>query len=235
MSRVLLIVVLVLGIAASVAAGPNDTWTIYLKAADSSGSNGLATSCLFGTKVGASDFPAETSNDASNPAGSTGTSAVLGAFDLGPGNYNNGYYKDLRAPYDPVTHPLTVWNLRLYLQPNWSAGDLVLTGWNPTGYYVLNGSIHVALRVVDDPTGTYAPGTTLCTFGTGLHGTSSNPEFTAVFHNTAPIKAGGYVSLQLFDADAVLPSAVPEPGCLTSLAAMLGGFSGLAILRRRRS
>jgi len=232
MSRVLLIVVLVLGIAASVAAGPNDNWIIYLKAADSSGANCLATSCLFGTKLGATDFPAEATNDTSNLAGSAGTSAVIGAFDLGAGNYNNGYYKDLRAPYDPINHPIPTWNLRLWVQPNWTAGDVVLTGWNQAGSYALNGSIKMALKVISDPTGSYRPGQILCQFGNGLHGTSSNPEFTAIFRNTGSIKNGGFVSLQLVDAARV--AAVPEPGSLVSLIGALAGFSGLGLVRRRR-
>lgn len=233
MSRVLLIVVLVLGIATSVAAGPNDNWIIYLKAADSSGYNGLATSCLYGTKLGASDSPAETTNDTSNLAGAPGTSAVLGCFDLGQGTYNNGYYKDLRAPYDPASHQLSAWNLRLWLQPNWSAGDLVLTGWNQSGSYGMNGTVRMALVVTSDPTGTYTPGSILCQFGGGAHGTSLYPEFTAVFHNTAPIKGSGYVGLQLVECTQT--ASVPEPGCLVSLAGILGGFSGLTALRRRRS
>ena len=233
MSRALLIVVLVLGIAGSVAAaGPNDNWIIYLKAADSSGNNGLAASCLYGTKVGATDFPVETTNDSSNLAGTAGTSAVLGAFDLGLGNYNNGYYKDLRQSYDPVSHPLSVWNLRLYVQSNWSGGDLYLTGWNQTGTYALNGTIQMALKVVSDPTGTYAAGTTLCTFGNGFHGTSANPEFTAVFRNLAPVKGSGYISLQLVQATQT--AAVPEPGSLLSLTSLLGACTGFGFLRRRR-
>lgn len=232
MSRVLLIVVLVLGIATSVAAGPNDNWIVYLKAADSAGANGLATSCLFGTKIGATDSPAETTNDTSNLAGSAGTAAVLGAFDLGLGNYNNGYYKDLRAPYSPGTHPLPVWNLKLYVQPNWNAGNIYLTGWNQAGSYGLNGTVRLALKVVDDPTGTYKAGSILCTFGNGLHGTAASPEFTAIFRNTGAIKVGSYVSLQLVDAAQV--SAVPEPGCLASLMGLFGGLSGISVLRRRR-
>lgn len=232
MSRVLLIVVLVLGIAGSVAAaGPNDNWIVYLKAADSSGNNGLATSCLYGTKAGATDFPAESTNDTSNLA-SSGTQAVLGCFDLGSGAYNNGYYKDLRAPYDAATHPLPTWNLRLWVQPNWNSGDLVLSGWNQAGSYGLNGSIHVALKVISDPTGTYKPGSIIWQFG-NTHGTSATPEFSAIFHNLTSIKGGGYVNLQL--TDCTQPAAVPEPGSLMSLAGILSGFSGLALLRRRRS
>ncbi len=157
---------------------------------------------------------------------------MLGAFDLGSGNYNNGYYKDLRAPYNPGVHPLPVWNLRLYAQPNWSAGSIYLTGWNQTGSYSLNGSVRLALRVISDPTGTYAPGAILGTFGNGLHGTSASPEFRAVFGNTGAIKGGGYVSLQLCEATQL--SEAPEPGCFASLLGALGGFSGLAVLRRRR-
>lgn len=231
MSRVLLIVVLVLAIAGSVAAGPNDNWIIYLKAADSQGVNNLAGSCIYGTKLGATDLPAEMTNDTSNAAGTAGTAAVLGAFDLGPGSYDNGYYKDLRAPYDPANHPLPVWNLRLYVQQNWSAGDLYLAAWNPMGSYALNGAFQIGLRVVNDPTGTYAPGTVLWRFGNGVYGTSANPQMSAVFHNTDAIKGCGYVSLQLFDCSQV--AAVPEPSCFASLAAVLSGFSGLAILRRR--
>ncbi len=231
MSRVLLIVVLVLGIAGSALAGPNDNWIIYLRATDSSGGDNLASSYMFGTKVGASDFPAETTNDSSNLAGS-GSAVVLGAFDLGPGNYNNGYYKDLRAPYEPGVNAMPVWNLRLYVQPGWTGGDVYLIGWNQVGTYALNGSIMLALKVVDDPTGTYQPGTVLCTFGDGSHGTSAQPEFTSVFHNTSAISGGAYVSLQLVEAAHV--SETPEPGSLASLAAAVGGFSGLAVLRRRR-
>lgn len=232
MSRVLLLVVLVLGIAASVSAGPNDNWIIYLRAADASGGNYVATACEFGTKTGATDSPAEAANDTNSPSGS-GKNAVMGCFDLGRGTYGNGYCKDMRAPFDPISHPLPAWDIHMWLQPNWKFGDLYVTGWNLAGSYALNGVLQMALQVVSDPTGSYAPGTVLYTFGTGSYGTSSAPQFTAVFHNPSSIINSGNVNLQLV----YLPQAshAPEPSSILSLMGLVGAMSGLVMARRKHA
>jgi|GEM_PF-1676299 len=224
----LCLVALVFGAAGMSLAGSNDKWTVYLKAADGSGSNGIVTQCQFGTLTTATDSPAELSvpaNDAVNPAGN-GSKVVLACFDLGAGSYNNGFYKDQRAP---ITTGQKVWNLRLWVQSDWTFGDVVLTGWNPSNTYALNGSFPVVLKVVDDPTGTYVAGSTL--------GTWTGPTYmpTATFTNVGVIKGNGssYVSLQLIAGSA--SAATPEPGTLAAMLSMIGGLSGVTIWRKRRS
>jgi hypothetical protein len=226
---VLFLVAIVFGAAGTSFAGSNDKWTVYLKAADSGGSNYLAFQTIFGTLAAATDGPpAETSpaNDASNAAGS-GSVAVLGCFDLGVGANSNGFGKDQRAP---ITTGQKIWNLRLWVQSNWTSGNVILTGWNNAGTAALNGSFPVVLKVINDPTGSYSAGTTLYTFT----GPGTNPQFTKTFSNTDAIKGGStYVQLQLIAGTAA--SGIPEPGSLAAMLSMLGGLSGMTLWRKRRS
>jgi hypothetical protein len=224
----LLLFALVLGAAGTSFASANDKWTVYLKAADSGGSNYVAVQTIFGTLVGATDGPpAETSpaNDASNAAGS-GHAAVLGCFDLGVGANSNGFGKDQRAP---ITAGQKVWNLRLWVQSSWTSGNVVLTGWNNAGTAALNGSFPVVLKVVSDPTGSYSAGQTLYTFT----GPATMPAVT--FTNTSLIKGGAnYVQLQLIAGNGQAAGS-PEPGTMAAMLSMVGGLSAVSIWRKRRS
>lgn len=220
------LVALVLGAAGASFAGPNDKWTIYLRAADSAGGNYLVSQTIFGTLPTATDGPpAETSpaNDAAAPAGS-GNAAVVTCFDLGPGANNNGYSKDQRAP---ITAGQKVWNLRLWVQSNWTAGDVVLTAWNLAGSSALNGSFPVVLKVINDPTGSYAPNTALYTWT----GPATMPA--ATFSNTDVIKGGAtYVQLRLI---AGTPQGqVPEPGSMAAVLSMVSGLIGVTARRKWR-
>lgn len=225
----LCLIALVFGAAGTSLAGSNDNWTIYMKAADSNGGNYIASQCQFGTLTTATDSPAEfsTGNDAANGVGS-GKAAVLACFDLIGGAHVPGFWgfnKDMRAP---ITTGQKIWNLHIWVQSNWTAGDLVLTAWNNAGSLALNGSFPVILKVVNDPTGTYAAGTTLYTF----NGTGSMPAVT--FTNTNAIKGtSGYVQLQLIAGGS--PIATPEPGSMAAMLSMIGGFSGIMLRRKRKS
>ncbi len=222
----LLLFALVLGAAGTSFAGDNDKWTVYLKAADSGGTNYLAAQCIFGTLTTANDGPpAEAGNDVSNAAGS-GSVAVLGCFDLGVGANNNGFGKDQRAP---ITSGQKTWNLRLWVQNDWTFGDVKLTGWNNVGSAALNGSFPAVLKVVSDPTGSYAAGTTLFTFT----GPATMPAVT--FTNTDAIKGGSsYVQLQLIAGTAQAGDS-PEPTSMAVVLSMIGGLSGVTAWRKRRS
>jgi hypothetical protein len=225
----LFVVACVLGAAGSSLAGSNDKWIVYLKAADSGGSNGLASSYQYGTLTTATDGPPaeliNPANDAACGAGS-GSAVALACFDLGAGTNNNGFYKDLRAP---ISSGQKIWNLRLWVQSGWTAGNVVLTGYNPSAY-ALNGTIPVLLKVVSDPTGSFAAGTTLYTFT----GPGTNPQFTKTFTNTNAIKGGaGYVTLQLIAGSG--GAATPEPSGLICVLGLVGALSGMAARRRKRS
>lgn len=224
-----LVVLMLVCAVSAMAAGVNDKWIVYLKASDAVGNYYLSSACQYGTLTGATDTPVEVNNDGTNSAniaGNPSVAAVMGCFDLGAG-VGNGYFKDLRAPM--AATDVKEWHIRLWVQSNWSGGDVYLTGYNPAGTYGLNGKLKpIALTVANDPTGTYAAGSVLRTWNGTSHGSSTAPEFTAVFHNTNAIRGdngGAYVDL-------VLGTAVPEPVTALSMLSLLGGFS---ILRRRRS
>ena len=223
----------VFGAATSSFAGSNDSWIVYLKVTDSGGANGLAALCQYGTKTGATDGPppelGSPANDAANSTGS-GSAAALGCFDLGAGTYGNGFSKELRAP---IASGQKIWSLRLWVQSGWTPGNVILTGWNQTGAYALNGSFPVLLKVVSDPTGSFAAGTTLYTFNGGSFGTSTTPQFAKTFGNTGVIKGGaGWVHLQLIAGSA---AAYPEPTGLAAVLSLIGGFAGVAVRRGRRA
>lgn len=222
-----LLVALVLGAAGASFAGPNDKWTVYLRAADSAGANYLVAQTIFGTLPTATDGPPpeiSPANDASAPAGS-GSAAAVTCFDLGVGDNNNGYSKDQRAP---ILAGQKVWNLRLWVQSGWTSGNVVLTAWNLAGSTALNGSFPVVLKVVSDPTGSYAPNTTLYTW------TAPATMPAVTFGNTDVIKGGAkYVQLQLI---AGTPQGqVPEPGSMSAMLSMMSGLIGVTAWRKRRS
>lgn len=221
-----LLVALVLGAAGVSFAGPNDKWTVYVRATDSAAGNYLVAQTIFGTLPTASDgLEISPANDASAPAGS-GKAVAVTCFDLGAGDNGNGYSKDQRAPI--VIGQQKVWNLRLWVQSGWTSGAVILSAWNSSGSAALNGSFPVVLKVVSDPTGSYAPNTTLFTW----NAPATMPPVT--FNNTDAIKGGTtYVHLQLI---AGMPeSQVPEPGTMAAVMSLVSGLIGVTAWGKRRS
>lgn len=185
-------------------------WLVYLKATDHVGQSGIVSSFIFGTRTGALD--GLDGNDAANTAGS-GSQIVLACYDLGPGAANNGFSKDLRAPNTPNN----VWNLKLWAQPGSNATAIKLSGWNPTGTFDLVAPMH--LIVVNDPTGSYAPGHKF-TFNPDENGTATAPQFTWEF---GVARADIPIELML----------IPEPGSILAMLSGLVGLAGYAVRRRK--
>jgi hypothetical protein len=220
-----IVLVMVMGLAAVANAGLNDNWAVYMKASDIHGTNFATMTNIYGTKTGSVDGLDGSDTAFSAPVS---TSAILTSFDIGAGNASAGYLKDLRAPLTSALDQ-KIWNLRLYVNSSWTAGNVQLTGWNPSGTYALLGTVpsRVVLRIVNDPTGTYAAGSTIMSFDNTTHGTSANPTWTVTFTNSDAIKVGaggGYVNMQLI---------TPEPGSMVAMLSGLVGLIGFGIRRRK--
>lgn len=219
---------LLMGLASVAMAGTETNWMVLMRASDPEytfaalqcgvGTNSTKTD---GRDVGDNKYTANTGNQAQ---------AAVHRTDWGEDPAL--YVMDIRAP---ITDEQKIWDIRVWAARNYTRSQIRFAWWSISTYtpILVTPDWEYKIVVVDDPTGTFAAGTTW-NFTPGATGTSTDPVGYVDFNVNSAIK--------MADADAVdngiklrfiAGPAVPEPSSMVALASGLFGLAGVAIRRRK--
>jgi len=220
--------IMVMGLALGAnASSTNNTWLVYLKGADQSGTNALSTQTILGAS-------GTTESDGSATAMAGNLQVALTDFDPGKGSNSNGY----SSVVHPAGSPLNTYNLTLWAGSSCTATAFTVTGWNPSGTYALGTGEQAHLKVVSCPAGITLTDTSgggdvvvsnpvgySFTFATGKNGTSALPQLDWTFNGANATTAGS--------SSPILLELVPEPGSILAMLSGLVGLVGFGIRRRK--
>jgi len=236
MKKVLLITciaALVLMVATTAMAADNN-WRVFLRASTPTYGNYTPAATLGVSTTKTDNFDSGFGGDSVYTAPQSTQACIASLEDPAKGFANNPpLYKT--SYKQSFTEGAKTWDLVLWTGSTWGDMGAVRVGIYGNSSYLTTDTFTYTLKVINDPTGTYAAGKTW-ELTPGMLGTADIPAFTIDFNNGGAISASTDsvakdvgVRMQ-FTANA---GVVPEPGSMLALGSGLIGMAGFAIRRRR--